>query len=85
MQMQEKFDLDISLDHIKNGIDFQMNKIYRDFRYRLHTHFISHGGDTSLTLAKQNKPFRVSQSDWEYLCDYFCSDEYKVNTLPKLI
>ena len=67
MQMQEKFDLDISLDHIKNDIDFQMNKIYWDFRYHLHMHFISHGGDTNVSLAKQNKLSRILQSDWEYL------------------
>ena len=61
--MQEKFDLDITLDHIKNGIEFQMNKVYQKFRYWLHVHFISHGGDTNMSLVKQNKLSRVSQSD----------------------
>lgn len=81
--MQEKFEFDLTEDHIKNGIEFQMSKIYRDWRYRLHKHFNNNNGDTNLNSAKQNKHSRVSQSDWEFLCDLFYSDEYKVNVLFK--
>ena len=76
--MQEKFEIDLTLDHIKNVVDSQMNKAYREFRYQLHKYFIDHGGETNKNLAKQSKPNHVLQSDWEYLCDYFDSDVFKV-------
>ena len=57
--MQEKFVIDMILDHLKNAIDSQMNKVYKEFRYRLHKYFIDHGGEINKNLAKQSKPNHV--------------------------
>ena len=61
--MQEKFVIDMTLDHLKNTVDSQMNKVYKEFRYQLHKYFIYHGRETNKNLAKQSKPNSVLQID----------------------
>ncbi|CAA2959392.1 Hypothetical predicted protein [Olea europaea subsp. europaea] len=43
------------------------------------------GGNGDIRLAKRNKPTSiVKQSDWDFLCDYFASDEMKRRLLYRM-
>lgn len=74
-QLKVKFIFDNS-DRILKSIDRQMNKLWRDFRYDLHRQWELLGGKIDPEAVKQKRPKRVrSQADWEYLCNYWSSDQ----------
>ena len=53
-----------------------MNTQYRNHRYKLHkNYFLPH---PTTEVAMQHPPPGVPQEDWNYLCSYFSSDEFKV-------
>lgn len=57
-----------------------MARRHRDFRHQLRVHFNNVGGNQDSEEAKRHKPSSVfKQSDWNYLCDHFGSDEMKVS------
>lgn len=55
-----------------------MQRAWRTFKYKLHTHFKKVGGDEDLTKAKKSCPEECKKEDWEYLCNHWADAKYKV-------
>ena len=60
---------------MKPALIKQLNSQYRSRRYNFHMLF-KKGGSKEEALTR--RPEYVEESDWIYLCDYYCSPEFKV-------
>ncbi|XP_071905847.1 uncharacterized protein [Coffea arabica] len=61
-------------EHVKPALIKQLNSQYRSRRYNFHMLFKKCG---SKEEALARRPEYVEESDWIYLCDYYCSPEFK--------
>lgn len=74
--MKEKFALDLTQEHVKKSLEKQLSDRFRNWRCDLHKHFKKF---PTVVEAKRNPHESVSnQEDWDYLCDRFSSEEFKV-------
>ncbi|RVX06408.1 hypothetical protein CK203_023696 [Vitis vinifera] len=76
LTMKEKFALDLTQEHVKKSLEKQLSDRFRNWRCDLHKHFKKF---PTVVEAKRNPHKSVSnQEDWDYLCDRFSSEEFKV-------
>ncbi|KAL8480454.1 hypothetical protein ACS0TY_027110 [Phlomoides rotata] len=69
--------MDVNIDEsdMKQSLVERIKISTRQSRYKLHKHFLKY---VNVQEAKNNKPsFCPDKDNWEGLCDYFASDEYK--------
>jgi len=60
-------------------IDQMVNKLWKNFRCRLHRYFVKNGGEENPTALKaQRHSGMEDQNVWEWLCDYWSTEEYKL-------
>ncbi|CAK9154454.1 unnamed protein product [Ilex paraguariensis] len=62
-------------EQVKDLTFAQMNTQYRNHRHKLHKNYFLPHPTTEVTM--QHPPPGVPQEDWNYLCSYFSSDEFK--------
>ena len=75
--LKEKFVLDLTQDHVKRSLEKQLADRFRNWRCDLHKHFKKF---KTVEEAKRHRHESVSNpEDWDYLCDRFASEEFKVN------
>ncbi|KAL6335763.1 hypothetical protein AAG906_039526 [Vitis piasezkii] len=75
---REKFALDLTQEHVKKSLEKQLSDRFRNWRCDLHKHFKKF---PTVVEAKRNPHESVSnQEDWDYLCDRFSSEEFKVKS-----
>ncbi|KAL8497035.1 hypothetical protein ACS0TY_020644 [Phlomoides rotata] len=68
-------DVNINEPGVKRSLVERIKISTRQIRYKLHKHFLKYA---NVQEAKNNKPnFCHDKENWEGLCDYFASDEYK--------
>ncbi|KAL3644290.1 hypothetical protein CASFOL_012222 [Castilleja foliolosa] len=73
--MQIHMDVNMDKPGVKQCVIDRLKSSSRQQRYRLHQHYKKFA---NLQEAKRNKPAQVSdQQQWELLCDYFESPEFK--------
>ncbi|KAH6775985.1 hypothetical protein C2S52_013546 [Perilla frutescens var. hirtella] len=71
------FDIDVEDKKVQEVIDSQMSKTWRSYRYKLHAHLKSIGGEKDPVKAKSIGHDEVSDEDWDYLCDLWSDSSYK--------
>lgn len=77
----ENFDIDLSDKTTKECIDDQMRKSWKGHKHKLHTYFKRIGCGKNAEMAKKNRHPDLKddqQKDWEFLCDRWCSEGFKV-------
>ena len=75
--LKEKFVLDLTQDHVKRSLEKQLADRFRNWRCDLHKHFKKF---KTVEEAKRHRHESVSNpEDWDYLCDRFAIEEFKVN------
>lgn len=57
-----------------------LNKKYRNYRARLKADYYDIESTDEERLKEENRPPNVDKDDWEWLVEYFGSDEFKVIT-----
>ena len=74
--LKEKFALDLTQNHVKRSLEKQLVDRFRSWRCDLHKHFKKF---KIIEEAKRHPHESMSdQEDWDYLCDRFASEEFKV-------
>lgn len=76
----ENFDINLSDTTTIKCIDDQMRKAWRNYKFKLHSHFKSIGGENNVEMAKRKRHPDLKddqQSDWEMLCDRWGTNEFK--------
>lgn len=62
-------------------IDDQMRRSWKNYKYKLHSHLKSIGGENDVEMAKKKRHPELKddqQNDWEMLCDRWYTNEFKV-------
>ena len=65
---------------VKKSVLAILSKLSRNERYKLHLHYKKF---SNAEVARQNNPtkYKLSQENWEKLCDLFSDPKYKVRFL----
>ena len=72
---QGKFDFDISAPHIFKYVNKSMTDRYSNNRYYCHQYFKKFA---TITEARRHPYRKICREDWEWLCDHFESQNFKV-------
>lgn len=72
----------MSMPHILNYVNSSMAERYLDHRYNCHKHFKMYATPSE---GSRHAYKNISQQDWDWLCNHFESDEFKVTYLLLLI
>ncbi|KAI3927513.1 hypothetical protein MKW92_002406 [Papaver armeniacum] len=72
----EKFNIDLHVVRIQKAVNTMLANEYRQFRCTLHKHYLQYKQDGT---ERENPHHRVKREDWEKLCTWFESDEFRVN------
>ena len=67
--------IDIGEEDVRKKVEDILKNRSRDQRYHLHKHFQKF---KTLEEAKQNKPARLTQENWDDLCAYWSSPNVQV-------
>ncbi|KAL5714359.1 hypothetical protein ACHQM5_016332 [Ranunculus cassubicifolius] len=73
-KVKDRFTVDLNLEHQVEAVNDSMKTVIRERRHTFHRHYLSipEGED------KREDPYKsVTQEEWESLCTWFESDEYK--------
>ncbi|KAL5700056.1 hypothetical protein ACHQM5_025555 [Ranunculus cassubicifolius] len=73
-QLLKSFDVDFSQPHVVSAVDGHLKKLYKDYRHDLHKYYLALPDDVDKTQYAADD---VGQDDWELLCDWWETDEYK--------
>ena len=75
--LKDKFALDLTQDHVKRSLEKQLVDRFRNQSYDMHKHF------KKFEIVEEAKHHThesmLNSKDWDYLCDLFASEKYKVN------
>lgn len=73
MGMKQKFNLEEDYQ-VKDVVYAQLNRQYRNYRHKLHAHYLKRKGEGEIL---DQSPDGVTRDDWKQLIDYFESDHFK--------
>lgn len=76
----ENFDIDLRDKTTILCIDDQMKKAWKTHKYKFHSYFKRIGGIKDVEIAKKKRYPDLNedqQKDWEFLCDQWCSNQFK--------
>ncbi|XP_074323660.1 uncharacterized protein LOC141660568 [Apium graveolens] len=82
----ENFDINLSDMTTIKCIDDQMRRSWKNYKYKLHSHLKSIGGENDVEMAKKKRHPELKddqQNDWEMLCDRWYTNEFKEKALKK--
>lgn len=69
------FDIDLHLDYVEDAVHKYVGHRLKDFRCKLHKHYLKQGDDIRVRRAK---PYDgVTQENWELICNWFEDPEFK--------
>ena len=74
--LKDKFALKLTQDHVKRSLEKQLADRFRNWRCDMHKHL------KKLETVEEDKRHTYesvsNHEDWDYLCDLFSSEKYKV-------
>lgn len=82
--MQTKFNY-AKTTIIKAEVEQLAKKALRDNRYHMRAHWKRLGGFKNKDAPKSKPYKKVSQNDWDFLCDYFGKEDQLVSNFYTLV